>query len=903
MTDVVRSTLLWQEDATAMSSAIALHDQIVEDVVSSRKGRVIKTRGEGDSTFSVFSSSASASQAAVEMQRALASESWKLSRPITVRAALNSGEIEDRSGDCYGPEVNLCARLRGAAHAGQVLATRSVIRDLRDLNEHDHFEVEPLGKHRLKDFAEAVEVFQLGLPGAKHAFEPIASLNASVGFLPQFSSQFLCRSSELDELELLLSDRNLVTIVGPGGVGKTRVGVEAARLFTSWTPDGAHFIDFRGVREGEHLEAVIAAGMRLRAEASVSVDALVAELSNKEALFVLDGCEHLMASLVPLLRKILPSCSGIRILVTSRGTLKLTGEQVFRLQPLAAPGAGADAEEIESSDAVQFFVSRAKLVRHDFAVTAKNAKSIATICGQLDGIPAALEMAAVRVRSLTTEQIAARLSNRFKMLGQEGSEQSLQALYDWSWESLSPVEQRFAWCVACFEESFDLESAEAVCERFEALQDGTSSEAAVGLASATLDPYGAIDHIDSLVEKSLLFAEEADESMRYRLSSTFREYAREKWTSPEARQALQRAHAEHFRERTGSALPEDMARDAKNVSRAIEFFVSIPSPAEAGELALAITEYWQATGLYVEGLSTMARCLEVCTGDEVLRARLLNAIGLFEYYLGRFREAKSRLSEAFEIARRIDDDALKSKALNNLALISMAESDPEAAIRFLEEALPFDRAQHDEDQLAISLSNLGYLLTLTGDLARSRGFLEEALQVTSRTDNKKTAIPCLCNLSDLALEENDLERSRAYAERGMAYSEELNNKVGITCCLMGLGEVQLRKENLEEAESLLRKALVRSIDMNAGWMMGSILDLLAIVFWRKGSLDEATLILVHRQVASSLPSPRRYAREADEIYAAAEAQMGSETLARIRHRAGKSGVASLVDDLPRPVRA
>lgn len=903
MTDVAGSTLLWQEDSAAMSSAIAKHDEIVEEVVAACDGRVIKTRGEGDSTFSVFSSSSAASKAAVEIQRTLAGERWNLSRPIVTRAALNSGEIEDRSGDCYGPEVNLCARLRGAAHAGQVLATRAVIRDLRDLEEHDHFEVAPLGKHRLKDFAEAVEVYQLGLPGSMRSFDPIGSLNSTVGFLPQFGSAFLCRSKELDELELLLRDRNLVTIVGPGGVGKTRVGVEAARLFTSWTPDGAHFIDFRGVREGDQLQALIAAAMRLRAEASASAETLVAELGKKEALLVLDGCEHLIAGLAPLLRKILHSCAGIKVLATSRGTLKLAGEQVFRLQPLASPEAGADADEIESSDAVQFFVSRAKLVRHDFAVTAKNAKSIASICAQLDGIPAALEMASVRVRSLTTEQILARLSNRFKMLGQEGSEQSLQALYDWSWESLSAVEQRFAWCITCFEDSFDLESAEAVSEGFESLYVGSEAGEHEALASAVLDAFGAIDHVDSLVEKSLLFAEEADDSMRYRLSSTFREFAREKWASAAARQALERAHAEHFRERSRTAVPEMLAKDAKNVTRAIKFYVSVPLPSEAGELALAITEYWQTTGLYVEGLATMNRCLEVCKGDEVLHAKLLNAIGIFEYYLGRFGEAKERLSDALEIARRIDEDALKSKALNNLALISMAESDPEAAIGFLEEALPFDRMQGDEDQLAISLSNLGYLLTLTGDYARSRTLLEEALRVTSRTDNKKSAIPCLCNLSDLALEENDLERSRSYAERGMAYSEELNNKVGLTCCLMGLGEVQLRKGNMEEAESLLRKALVRSIDMNAGWMMGSILDLLAIVFWRKGSLEEATLILVHRQLASSLPSPRRYAEEADEIFAKAEAQMGSETLARIRHRAGKSGVASLVDDLPRPVRA
>src|ERR1022692_609772 len=282
MTDVERSTRLWQEDAAAMASAIARHDAIVAEVITAHEGRLIKARGEGDSTFSVFTSAADAAGAAVNLQVAIAQEPWALSRPIRVRGALHFGNVEDRSGDCYGPEVNLCARLRAVAQPGQMLAAGSIIRHF-EVGSRLPIEVTPLGKHRLKDLAETVEVFQLSPPDAEETFEPIASLNASAGYLPQFASEFMFRVNELDELGNLLRRQNIVTIVGPGGVGKSRLAVEAARLFTAWTPDGAHFIDLAGTRSEEHLPGVISASLKLRAEASVSIESLVTELAQREA--------------------------------------------------------------------------------------------------------------------------------------------------------------------------------------------------------------------------------------------------------------------------------------------------------------------------------------------------------------------------------------------------------------------------------------------------------------------------------------------------------------------------------------------------------------------------------------------------------------------------------------------
>jgi predicted ATPase/class 3 adenylate cyclase len=899
MTDIERSTLLWQEDPAAMAIAVARHDEIVASIIAANSGNLIKSRGEGDSTFSVFDSSSDAARAAVDLHSAIRKESWNLSRPVAVRAAINFGEIEDRAGDCYGPEVNLCARLRAVANPGQVLASGSVLRQIRAQGKEDTLDLVPLGRHRLKDLAETVDVFQISEKNAGERFGPIPSLNSAVGFLPQFGLEFLCRTSELEEVGLLLSKQNLVTMVGPGGVGKTRLAVEAARLFTQWVPDGAHFVDLSGARGGENLPGTIASSLKLRPEASVSVDALIAELAKKEALLVLDGCEHLISDLKVVVRRILQSCAGMKILVTSRSTLKLSGEQVFRLLPLSLPPTGADFEEIENAEAVRFFVSRAVMARHDFTLTSRNARPIASICGQLDGIPTALEMAAIRVRSLTPEQIVARLSSRYRLLGQSDAKGTLQALFDWSWDSLGLNEQRFAWIITVFEGSFDLEAAEAVCEQFE--QAIGPPEWVGDFTGARVDPFAAIDHIDSLVEKSLLIAEPADVSMRYRLSSTFKEYALGKWPDSVPLRLLEKSHASYYCGRASDLQSELIHLEAKNLARAIEYLIALPEPEPASELVLLMTEHWQSSGLYAEGCRTMRDCLMVCLAGEhrASYSKLLNAIGLFEYYLGQFGASKSHLSEAIEIARELSDAGLRSKALNNLALVLMAEGETDGAIASIEEALPYDRSQGEPAKLAISLSNLGYLLTIKGNLDAARIALEEALQVTGRIDDRRTAIPCLVNLSDLSLEEGDLDRSANYAARGMTYAEEISDAVGAVCCQTNLGEIELRRGNLDDAESSLRRALARCIDMNAGWLMGSVLDLLAILFWRKGSLEPTTLTLVHRQVASTVPSPPRFASEANDIYAVVETEVGQETLARMKHRAEKGGVATLLDELPR----
>lgn len=893
MTDVERSTLLWQEAPAAMATAIARHDEIADTVIAEHNGRLIKARGEGDSTFSVFESTAEAAKAALAMQEAVRSESWHgLSRPVAVRAAINYGEIEDRSGDCYGPEVNLCARLRAAAHPRQILASGSAYRHIRELGAESNLALAALGLHRLKDLAEPVEVYQVDEPGSVEDFGPIGSLNATAGFLPQFGTQFLCRAAELKEFGQLLRRQNLVTISGPGGVGKSRFAVEAARLYTAWTPDGAWYVDLSGVRP-ETIAGVIASVLKLRPEASVDAESLANELATKDVLIVLDGCELVLHDLVPLVKKILQCSNRIRIAVASRGPLKLSGEQVFRLLPLQVSSGAAEFEDIESCDAVKFFVSRAVLARHDFALTPRNARAVASICGQLDGIPAALEMAAIRMRSLTPEQIATRLGGRRSLDGAG----SLQALFDWSWESLSATEQRFAWLMTAFEGSFSLEAAESLCEKFEGSAESGGTSDFIG---ARVDPFTVIDAIDSLVEKSLLIADQADASMRYRLSSTFREYVLGKWTDA-PQDLLERVHAEYFLDLSAEADKTSVELDARNFGRAIDYFGRVGSAEHAAQLALFMTEHWQSAGQYAEGCQTMRDCLAQCTREwnPGSYSRLLNAIGLFEYYLGQFAQAREHLADADETARELDDPTLRSKALNNMALTYMAQGETDNAIEKLEEALPFDRVQKDESQLAISLSNLGYLFILKGDLDRAKEHLSEALQVTGRIDDRRSAIACLVNLSDLALEGGDLVLASEYARRGMAYAEEFNHAVGIACALTNLGEVALREEKLEEAEGLLRRALARCIDMSASWLIGSILDLLAIVYWRRSRLEPATLALVHRQAASSVPSPPRYSEEVDAIYSQVATQAGEESLARLRHRAEKGGVAALLDELPR----
>jgi predicted ATPase/class 3 adenylate cyclase len=547
-TDIEGSTRLWEEHPEAMKGALARHDEILRNEIEAHEGQVVKTTGDG--VHAAFASAPKAVEAAVAAQQALNAEPWD-PEPLRVRMGVHTGEAEYRDGDYYGPSLNRAARLMAAAHGGQVVISNTTEELARDALADDHQLVD-LGEHRLRDLARSERVFQVVADEAARDFPPLRSLDVYAGNLPVQLTSFVGRDQELDAISAALDAGRLVTIVGVGGVGKTRLAVQAAADALPRFRDGAWLCELATVPDDESMVQVFAESLGVQQRSGISLtESIVEFLRTKKMLIVLDNCEHLLRAARRLAEDVLQKCPDVRILATSREGFGVSGEQVWPLQSLDVPDDGG-VEAVAASDAVVLFSERARSVRPDFRIDAGNAAAIADICRRLDGIPLAIELAAARVVAMTPSDIATRLGERFRLLtgGRHASverHQTLRAAVDWSYSLLGSVERSVFDRLAVFAGTFDVSAAEAV------------------VAGEGIEGWDVIDALGGLVAKSTVTAEEgAGGAMRYQLLETMRQYALERLEEGGDVDAWRRRHAAHYADiaeqlSTGMRGPQELA--------------------------------------------------------------------------------------------------------------------------------------------------------------------------------------------------------------------------------------------------------------------------------------------------------------------------------------------------------
>jgi predicted ATPase len=539
-TDVEGSTHLWAEHPETMRNAMARHDEIVRSAVESRGGYVVKVTGEG--FHAVFATAHDAVDAAIDAQRFLGAESWDAMSPFRVRMGVHTCEAELRDGDYFGSEVNRAARLMAVAHGGQVVvsvATSALVRD-RDIDLVD------LGEHRLRDLATVERVFQVCAPGLQAEFPPLQSLDMLPGNLPLQLTSFVGRDDELVALPKMLGASRLVTLTGVGGVGKTRLALQVAAELLPRFAAGVWFCELATASDEVLMFHAVADAVGARQRDGMSMaDSIVEYLREREALVVLDNCEHLLADAAWLASNLLQRCPKVRVLATSREGLGVAGEQLVALSSLSVPDVSADADAITASEAIWLFVDRAVAVRAGFTLGPANLAAVAEICRRLDGMPLAIELAAARVTAMSPTEIATKLDERFRLLtGGKRSRverhQTLRAAVEWSYSLLDAKERSVFDRLGVFVGSFDAAAAEAV------------------VTDAEVEGWDALECLGSLVEKSMVLVEDTDEgTTRYRLLETLRAFAREQLDAAGETDHWRRRHAEHyatFCERVGPEL-------------------------------------------------------------------------------------------------------------------------------------------------------------------------------------------------------------------------------------------------------------------------------------------------------------------------------------------------------------
>lgn len=599
-TDIEGSTQRWEQRRDPMKAAVARHDALMQMAIERHRGYVFKT--VGDAFCAAFSTPQDAIAAALDAQQALVREGFAEVNGLPVRIGIHTGLADERNGDYFGPAVNRTARLMSIAHGGQVLlsgATRELVRSDLPIDAT----LIDLGSHRLKDLTQPEQVWQLTSDGLPSAFPPLRSLETQPNNLPMQVTSFLGREHDLEELKAHLAEHRLVTLFGAGGVGKTRMAVQVGADLLDRFPDGVWIADLAPINDPELATSVVAKALNMGQAVEHRLgESIPLWLKQKHLLLILDDCEHVIETAAALADAIHRNCPSVRILATSRQALGVSGEKVLRLASLAIPENRADlAPEVAITfGAVALFVDRAALVDRSFQLTDDNASVVAAICRHLDGIPLAIELAAARVKVLSLHNLARRLDERFTILtgGSRTAlprQKTLAALIDWSYDLLSPHEQRLFNRVAVFAGGFTLDAVTSVC------------------ACDGIDAPDVLDLIASLADKSLIVADTARTHERYRLLESTREYAMEKLKVSGERDLLARRHAEHFlgvaqqaeKDLGEMALGEWLASLEPSVDdfrAALEWALSKTNDAPlGGAVAGALEAFWWHGGAEAEG--------------------------------------------------------------------------------------------------------------------------------------------------------------------------------------------------------------------------------------------------------------------------------------------------------------
>ena len=497
-TDIEGSTSLWERQRGDMPAALARHDELVRGAIEAFAGRVFSTGGDGFAA--VFRRAGDALSAALHAQRALGLEPWSVTTQLRVRMGLHSGDAHERGGDFFGPTVNRAARIMSAACGGQVLLS-SATAGIADLGSE--MSLGALGPVTLKGIDRPIVLHELVADGVRQVGGVIAG--SAKGNLPSPVNEFVGDIAGLLRRLDDLTDVRLVTLTGPGGVGKTRLACEVGGLVSARHPDGVWIVELAAVLDSDEVLATAASTLRVIPDAGTSTeDALRTWLSGRRMLLIIDNCEHVLAAAARLANLAVSASQTVTVIATSREPLGLAGEVVRTVASLDPAGDGST-----------LFSDRARAVNEHFRLDESTTADVVAICSRLDGIPLAIELAAARSRSLAPGEILQRLTDRFRLLrgsGRDGIERqhTLRATVTWSYQLLSTDEQLLFDRLAVFAGWFDLASVEAVCQ------------------DDQLDELDIVDLLGSLVDKSMVAADQVDSSSRYRMLETLRQFAEER---------------------------------------------------------------------------------------------------------------------------------------------------------------------------------------------------------------------------------------------------------------------------------------------------------------------------------------------------------------------------------------
>jgi predicted ATPase/class 3 adenylate cyclase len=878
-TDIEGSTHLLQRLGGRYAEVLTAYRQLLRTACQTYHGQEVDT--QGDALFAVFSRASDALMAAVAVQRALAAHAWPGAVVVRARMGLHTGEPSRLDEGYVGLDLHYAARIMGAAHGGQVLLSQTT----RNLLERDlpaGVRLRDVGKHRLKDFERSVHLYQVTLADLPTNVAPPRTLGSHQGGLPVQPTSLIGREREVMTVvqRLRRPEVRLVTLTGPGGAGKTRLGIQVAAELRDQCAAGVCFVSLAAINDAPLVLPTIAQALGIReTEGQSLLTRLIDVLQPQPVLLFLDNFEQVVGAAAQV-ADLLTACPQLKVLVTSREVLHVRAEHEFVVPPLALPDPThlPNLAVLARLPSVALFVQRTQAVKAAFQLTTSNARAVAEICVQLDGLPLAIELAAAHMKLLSPQALLARLGRRLAMLT-SGSrdaptrQQTLRNTIAWSYQLLDAREQRLFRWLSVFVGGCTLQAAEAVCAR---AGDGEGQ---------------VLDGIAALIDKSLLQRLEPTGAGHagpdLRMLETIREYGQEALMAHGEAASARQAHTEYFclvAEEAEAALQgprlvtwlERLERAHDNIRAALGWALESDRAATALRLSTALERFWVIRGHRHEGLAFLERALagsaEVAMA---VRAKALLAAARLAFVQSRYDRGEALAQESLALFRELGDRRGIALALDRLGMAAWRQGNFAAARVLMQEALALFQALEDQGRVAWSLFTLGLLNTKQSEYTRACALFEESVTLFRQLGNKRgiaaaltqwagtlfvsQAEPTLVDpllqegfglqrevgdqegiavsslfLGWVALSQGDMATARARGEEGLALYRKMEHREGMAEALCLLGKVEVARGDYAAARVLYEESLAMASEIGDKELLASGLAGLARVVAGQG---------------------------------------------------------------------
>ena len=851
-TDIEQSTQLLQRLGDAYPGVLEQHNKIIRTAIGRAGGVVVSTAG--DSFFAVFPEAWHALNAAVAAQRSLATYDWPQSAPVRVRMGLHSGTATVDGGLYTGLDINRAARISSAAYGGQVLISGSVYRQIHQ-QLPEGVSLLDLGMHRFKDLAEPEHIYQVVIPGMASDFPPIRSLDALTQSLPVVATNFVGRQEELVELNRLLADPHtrLITILGPGGIGKSRLCIEAARRHAEYFVDGIVFVPLANVELAASSETIdpFLAAMADALEMIFGAGApplsqMLDQLRPRQLLILLDNFEHLLDSAATV-TAILTSAPRVKVMVTSRERLNLPEEWLFTLGglPYPEPDAGivpsgsSELTGAQSYAALELFEQRARQAAPDFDLAREEACA-SRICQLVEGMPLGIELAATWLRMMSCQDIVAEIQKSIDFLSTDmrtvpSRHRSVRAVFENSWQSLAAQEQTVLAKLSIFRGGFDRNAAEAVAD-------------------------ASIWSLSSLVDKSML---QSNSGGRYGVHELLRQLAEEKLVQTAGDyEAARQQHAAYFcsllksqeanLKGSGDRIAfKAITANIENIRMAWRWVVEHAQLEPIGQAMEALSDYYEMQGRYVEGEDAFDLALgglrsvhkERTSSPEIdlVLGRALTYQAWFSTRLGRFQVAADNFAESLSLLQRVSGDVRFEIALNRfywgVALFLAGEY--RSADPIVRESLAGFQGLDDSWGCSLALVVLAQITQLVGRYAEAERYTRESLVHLEKIGNRHTKTYAISTLGRIATALGQYEQAETYNLECLKLRTELGDQGALAFTLRDLGYISLLQGHVERARDYYQQCLDLAEKTGASFSKIQALWGLAKVAHALGRFDEA----------------------------------------------------------------